>query len=367
MKKSLIALALILGFTVADAQTLRRSVVDNFGAADSLSVIMTRGTLGPPGYSVCVADAGDTLTYCPDGSGGAVTSVGATTPVASSGGTTPTISVGGLTTNGTNLYFVTSTGSGWQYEAPTGTSSPVRATSPTLVTPNLGTPSAVTLTNGTGLPISTGVSGLGTNVATWLGTPSSANLRAALTDEVGTGAAYFVGGALGTPASVTLTNGTGLPLSGLSGLASGMATWLGSATSSNLRGTLTDETGTGVAVFNISPTFTGIANFETINVDSLNAGVITGAVDLDSAILVGLTPGNILTVNGDGKIVDNSAVKVGSSQLAFFNGTLRSKITLDCPSVLADFNPVTNTEEVRGCLYSLVQEVLRSGGYNLVN
>ncbi|UPJ65969.1 hypothetical protein [Bradyrhizobium sp. 191] len=57
------------------------------------------------------------------------------------------------------------------------------------------------------------VTGLGTGVATFLATPSSANLRAALTDEVGTGAAYFVGGALGTPASATLTNATGLPLS----------------------------------------------------------------------------------------------------------------------------------------------------------
>ena len=58
----------------------------------------------------------------------------------------------------------------------------------------------------------TGISSLGTGVATFLGTPSSANLRAALTDEVGTGAAYFVGGALGTPASGTATNLTGLPL-----------------------------------------------------------------------------------------------------------------------------------------------------------
>lgn len=47
-----------------------------------------------------------------------------------------------------------------------------------------GTPSAITLTNGAGLPISTGVSGLGSNVATFLGTASSANLAAALTDEV---------------------------------------------------------------------------------------------------------------------------------------------------------------------------------------
>lgn len=84
--------------------------------------------------------------------------------------------------------------------------------SPTLVTPALGTPASGTLTNTTGLPIS-GVTGLGTNVGTFLATPSSANLRAALTDEVGTGAAYFVGGALGTPASATLTSATGLPLS----------------------------------------------------------------------------------------------------------------------------------------------------------
>ena len=46
-------------------------------------------------------------------------------------------------------------------------------TSPTLTTPDLGTPSGATLTNATGLPVSTGISGLGTNVATFLATPSS--------------------------------------------------------------------------------------------------------------------------------------------------------------------------------------------------
>ena len=64
-------------------------------------------------------------------------------------------------------------------------------TSPTLTTPALGTPASGVMTNVTGLPISTGVDGLGTGVATFLATPSSANLAAALTDESGSGTVAF--------------------------------------------------------------------------------------------------------------------------------------------------------------------------------
>ena len=81
----------------------------------------------------------------------------------------------------------------------TGTGLLVFNTSPTLVTPILGVPTSGTLTNCTGLPIATGVSGLGASVATFLATPSSANLAAALTDETGTGAAVFAN----TPTLVT--------------------------------------------------------------------------------------------------------------------------------------------------------------------
>lgn len=83
---------------------------------------------------------------------------------------------------------------------------------------NLGTPSAIDLENGTGLPIGTGLTGLGAGVETLLSTPSSANLAAALTDGTGTGALVFanspalVAPALGTPASGVATNLTGLPL-----------------------------------------------------------------------------------------------------------------------------------------------------------
>jgi hypothetical protein len=64
-------------------------------------------------------------------------------------------------------------------------------TNKTLVAPVLGTPASGTLTNCTGLPVSTGLTGAGTGVLTFLATPSSANLRSALTDETGTGAAVF--------------------------------------------------------------------------------------------------------------------------------------------------------------------------------
>lgn len=93
--------------------------------------------------------------------------------------------------------------------------------SPQLTTPVLGTPSSGTLTNCTGLP----VSGITASTSTALGV-GSVELGHASDTTLSRSAAgklavegvdvVLTGGALGTPSSGTLTNCTGLPVSGIS-------------------------------------------------------------------------------------------------------------------------------------------------------
>ena len=116
--------------------------------------------------------------------------------------------------------------------------------SPTLVTPALGTPSSGNLANTVGLPI----------VAGTTGTLSVARGGTGVTTSTGTGAVVLsssptlVAPVLGTPASGTLTNATGLPIN--AGTTGTMPVGRGGTG-------VTSSTGSGSVVLSASPTFTG--------------------------------------------------------------------------------------------------------------
>lgn len=112
----------------------------------------------------------------------------------------------------------------------------------------------LTLAGTDGSTLNIGAGGtLGTSAFITLG----ANVGTALAVAVGSAGAFVTfNGAGGTPSSMTGTNITGIPVAGLSNLGSGVGSWLIAPSSFNLAAAVTDETGSGALVFGTSPSFT---------------------------------------------------------------------------------------------------------------
>ena len=166
-----------VGYGTVGTATLTRTVIESSNANALVPFP------GPTTTVFCTAPAQSLPANQTSNSGKYLTTDGTTT----SWGTVSA----GMTYPGAGI--ANSTGSAWGTSYTTTGSGTVvaLATSPSFTTPVLGTPTSGTLTSCIGLPIATGVSGLGTNVATFLATPSSANLASALTDETGSGSAVF--------------------------------------------------------------------------------------------------------------------------------------------------------------------------------
>jgi trimeric autotransporter adhesin len=247
----------------------------------------------------------------------------------SSGGNLVITLLPGTGTVCTCILITGTTAASWEagytdFSTATGTGAVVLATSPTLVTPALGTPSSVTLTNATGLPISTGVSGLGTGVATFLATPSSANLAAAVTNETGSGALVF-----GTSPAITTSLTTASTTFALVNTGATTLNFGGAATTLNVgaaTGTMTVNNTTLAAKAITASTTLGVTGAGTIQ--GLTVGKGGGAVAENTAVgvsaLANNTTGDYNTAIGTSALssntVGNNNTAVGVNALAANGG-----------------------------------------------
>ena len=235
------------------------------GALNSTGTVLTRTTVysSSNGGSTVNFATGTQYVWCDFPASKALTTFSAgTTGLTPNTATSGAITLAGTLATGNGGTGITSFGTGVQTalgQNVTGSGGIALATSPSFTTPNLGTPSAATLTNANGLPVATGISGLGTGVAT------------ALAVNVGSAGSFVVnGGALGTPSSGTVTNLTGTASININGTVGATTPTTGAFTTISASGVITSTLATGTAPFTVASTTT-VANLSATN--SVNTGI----------------------------------------------------------------------------------------------
>jgi len=179
----------------------------------------------------------------------------------------------------------------------------------------------------------TGITSLGTGIATFLGTPSSANLRAALTDETGSGAAVF--GTSPTISSPTIT-GTGAIAGTFTGNITGNVTGNADtatalATSRNFQ--ITGDVEASAVSFNGTAAVTlttAIATGAIVNADINASAAIDKTKISGTAITAGDTGTVTSTMIANDTIVNadiNSAAAIAYSKLNLANSIVNADIS----------------------------------------
>jgi hypothetical protein len=357
--------ALVAGTNVTISGTWPNQTINSSSASGVTSFDAGTTGLTPATATTGAVTLAGTLAVANGGTGTTTPSLVAGTNVSITG-TWPNQTInssggggGGMVYPGAGIPLSTGAAWGTSYST-TGSGNVVLSTSPTLVTPLLGTPTSGVATNLTGLPLTTGVTGTlpvlngGTGVTTSTGTGS----------VVLSTSPTLVTPLLGTPTSGVATNLTGLPLTtgvtGTLGLANGGTgqttaaaaitaltgtqttayylrsngtnSVLAALAAADLTGTVavasggtgvTTSTGTGSVVLSTSPTLV------TPLLGTPTSGVATNLTGLP--LTTGVT-GILAAANGGTGVANNAAMTVTGSGNFAYTRTLTGTTNVTFPT-----------------------------------